>query len=94
MLIILVDFFNPVPNVFDGLIWNLLPFSPHGSSGSLGAPPGMEEHICSLTGAMGAMERINNTPLPFAYVSHLRTCLVPRQGVVGLMGAIRQVPVR
>lgn len=36
----------------------------------------MEEHICSLTGAMGAMERINNTPLPFAYVSHLRTCLV------------------
>eukprot|EP00434_Breviolum_minutum_P003299 symbB.v1.2.002902.t3/scaffold115.1/size320724/2 len=36
----------------------------------------MEEHICTLTGAMGAMERINNTPLPFAYVSHLRTCLV------------------
>jgi hypothetical protein len=59
----------------------------------LRAPPGMEEHICSLTGAMGAMERINNTPLPFAYVSHLRTCLVTRQGaVVGLMGAIRQVP--
>ena len=23
-----------------------------------------------------AEERINNTPLPFAYVSHLRTCLV------------------
>lgn len=36
----------------------------------------MEGHICTLTGAMGAMERINNTPLPFAYVSHLRTCLV------------------
>ncbi|CAJ1369267.1 unnamed protein product [Effrenium voratum] len=36
----------------------------------------MEGHIGTLTGSMGAMERINNTPLPFAYVSHLRTCLV------------------
>eukprot|EP00445_Apocalathium_hangoei_P092342 CAMPEP_0204232722 /NCGR_PEP_ID=MMETSP0361-20130328/89646_1 /ASSEMBLY_ACC=CAM_ASM_000343 /TAXON_ID=268821 /ORGANISM="Scrippsiella Hangoei, Strain SHTV-5" /LENGTH=70 /DNA_ID=CAMNT_0051202777 /DNA_START=30 /DNA_END=242 /DNA_ORIENTATION=+ len=25
---------------------------------------------------MGAMERINSTPLPFAYVAHLRTFLV------------------
>mmetsp|Transcript_66554 Transcript_66554/g.156094 ORF Transcript_66554/g.156094 Transcript_66554/m.156094 type:complete len:388 (-) Transcript_66554:185-1348(-) len=35
----------------------------------------LEGHISTLTGAMGAMERINNTPLPFAYVAHLRTCL-------------------
>ena len=42
----------------------------------------MEEHICTLTGAMGAMERINNTPLPFAYVSHLRTCLAPWREVM------------
>merc|ERR1712110_621485 len=28
------------------------------------------------TGTTGAMERINNTPLPFAYVAHLRTFLV------------------
>ncbi|CAE7638205.1 unnamed protein product [Symbiodinium pilosum] len=35
----------------------------------------LEGHIATLTGAMGAMERINNTPLPFAYVAHLRSCL-------------------
>jgi len=35
----------------------------------------LEGHISTLTGAMGAMERINNTPLPFAYVAHLRSCL-------------------
>ena len=35
----------------------------------------LEGHITTLTGSMGAMERINNTPLPFAYVAHLRSCL-------------------
>ena len=35
----------------------------------------LEGHIATLTGSMGAMERINNTPLPFAYVAHLRSCL-------------------
>jgi len=29
-----------------------------------------------MAGAWGAMERINATPLPFAYVVHLRTFLV------------------
>mmetsp|Transcript_36428 Transcript_36428/g.117406 ORF Transcript_36428/g.117406 Transcript_36428/m.117406 type:complete len:405 (+) Transcript_36428:84-1298(+) len=32
--------------------------------------------VDDLTGAWGAMERIGNTPLPFAYVAHLRTTLV------------------
>ena len=36
----------------------------------------LSEHIDTLTGAWGAMERINATPLPFAYVVHLRTFLV------------------
>jgi len=36
----------------------------------------VEASIGILTGAMGAMERINSTPLPFAYVAHLRTFLV------------------
>mmetsp|Transcript_5063 Transcript_5063/g.9880 ORF Transcript_5063/g.9880 Transcript_5063/m.9880 type:complete len:394 (+) Transcript_5063:55-1236(+) len=36
----------------------------------------LTEQIDTLTGAMGAMERINATPLPFAYVVHLRTFLV------------------
>ena len=30
----------------------------------------------TLTGAWGAMERVNATPLPFAYVAHLRTFLL------------------
>jgi len=52
-------------------------------SNCVNAPPvaamalqSMEQSITILNGAMGAMERINNTPLPFAYVSHLRTFLV------------------
>lgn len=36
----------------------------------------IEGNISTLGGAFGAMERINNTPLPFAYVVHLRTCLM------------------
>merc|ERR1711865_782167 len=36
----------------------------------------LSEQIDTLTGAWGAMERINATPLPFAYVVHLRTFLV------------------
>ena len=32
--------------------------------------------IGTLTGAMGAMERINGTPLPFAYTAHVRLFLV------------------
>lgn len=46
--------------------------------GAVGGPAlrSIEENICTLTGAMGAMERINSTPLPFAYVSHLRTFLL------------------
>lgn len=36
----------------------------------------LEANIATLTGCMGAMERINNTPLPFAYVAHLRTFLL------------------
>lgn len=33
-------------------------------------------HIDELSGAFGAMERICGTPLPFVYVSHLRTFLI------------------
>jgi ion channel-forming bestrophin family protein len=33
-------------------------------------------HVDTLTGAWGAMERINATPLPFVYVVHLRTFLL------------------
>ena len=36
----------------------------------------LNAQIDTLTGAWGAMERINATPLPFAYVVHLRTFLV------------------
>ena len=36
----------------------------------------LDAKIDTLTGAFGAMERINATPLPFAYVVHLRTCLI------------------
>ena len=32
--------------------------------------------VATLTGAMGAMERINNTPLPFAYAAHVRLFLL------------------
>lgn len=35
-----------------------------------------ETHIDELNFATGAMERINNTPLPFAHVAHMRTLLV------------------
>ena len=37
--------------------------------------------INTLTGAWGAMERINGTPLPFVYVAHLRTFLLLYLGV-------------
>jgi predicted membrane chloride channel (bestrophin family) len=36
----------------------------------------LNEHIDILTGAWGAMERINSSPLPFVYVVHLRTFLI------------------
>jgi putative membrane protein len=36
----------------------------------------LNEEIDVLTGAWGALERINGTPLPFVYVVHLRTFLV------------------
>lgn len=36
----------------------------------------LSQQVDTLTGAWGAMERINATPLPFAYVVHLRTFLV------------------
>jgi predicted membrane chloride channel (bestrophin family) len=36
----------------------------------------LNEEIDILTGAWGAMERINATPLPFVYVVHLRTFLL------------------
>ena len=36
----------------------------------------LNEQIDTLTGAWGAMERVNATPLPFAYVAHLRTFLL------------------
>jgi len=36
----------------------------------------LNDEIDALTGAWGAMERINSTPLPFAYVAHLRTFLM------------------
>jgi predicted membrane chloride channel (bestrophin family) len=35
----------------------------------------MSECVNNLTATFGAMERINGTPLPFAYVSHLRSLL-------------------
>lgn len=34
------------------------------------------EQLDALTGAWGAMERINATPLPYVYVVHLRTFLI------------------
>ena len=37
---------------------------------------GLSDAINTLTGAWGAMERINGTPLPFVYVAHLRSVLV------------------
>ena len=37
---------------------------------------GLSDAINTLTGAWGAMERINGTPLPFVYVVHLRSVLV------------------
>lgn len=36
----------------------------------------LNQQIDTLTGAWGAMERINATPLPFVYVVHLRTFLI------------------
>ena len=36
----------------------------------------LNEHIDTLTGAWGACERINGTPLPLVYVMHLRTFLI------------------
>mmetsp|Transcript_43753 Transcript_43753/g.105529 ORF Transcript_43753/g.105529 Transcript_43753/m.105529 type:complete len:286 (-) Transcript_43753:157-1014(-) len=36
----------------------------------------LNQQIDTLTGAWGAMERINLTPLPFVYVAHLRTFLM------------------
>ena len=36
----------------------------------------MNTHLDSLSGAFGAMERICGTPLPFVYVTHLRTFLL------------------
>jgi ion channel-forming bestrophin family protein len=36
----------------------------------------LNEQVDQLTGAWGAMERINGTPLPFVYVVHLRTFLL------------------
>lgn len=36
----------------------------------------LNTHLDSLSGAFGAMERICGTPLPFIYVSHLRTFLM------------------
>ena len=36
----------------------------------------LNAYIDTLCGAWGAMERINATPLPFAYVVHLRTFLI------------------
>ena len=36
----------------------------------------LNSQIDTLTGAWGAMERINATPLPYVYVSHLRTFLI------------------
>ena len=40
-----------------------------------------------LTGTFGGMERINNTPLPFVYVSHLRTSLTIYLTVVPIVYA-------
>lgn len=36
----------------------------------------LNEQIDTLTGAWGAIERINSTPLPYIYVVHLRTFLL------------------
>jgi len=33
---------------------------------------GLSKSLDELTAAMGSMERINNTPLPYIYVGHLR----------------------
>ena len=37
---------------------------------------GVGTSLATLTGAMSAMERINNTPLPFAYAAHVRVFLL------------------
>jgi putative membrane protein len=49
------------------------PFDPNLSS-ALHA--GVAASVATLTGAMGAMERINGTPLPFAYTAHVRALLL------------------
>jgi len=36
----------------------------------------LQRQLDQLTGSFGGMERINNTPLPFVYVTHLRTSLL------------------
>lgn len=36
----------------------------------------VNEQLDTLTGAWGAIERINSTPLPYVYVVHLRTFLI------------------
>lgn len=41
----------------------------------------LNEGINTLTGAFGACERINATPLPFVYVAHLRTFLLVYLGI-------------
>jgi putative membrane protein len=36
----------------------------------------LEAHVTTLIDCIGACERIRNTPLPFAYVVHMRRCLL------------------
>lgn len=60
---------------------HLAPAQPPGSAQALEALlpfmlRGLTDLLAGLTGAFGAMERIAFTPLPFAYVAHLRSLLV------------------
>lgn len=46
----------------------------------------LSEQIDALSGASGAMERINGTPLPFVYVAHLRTFLLLYLFLINMTG--------
>ena len=46
---------------------------------------GLSESIDVLTGATGAMERINGTPLPLCYISHIRMFLVLYLGMLPIV---------
>lgn len=65
-----------VLNKLRSLVWEVSECAEGSSSKQALLYRQMNEQIDILTGAWGAMERINLTPLPFVYVVHLRTFLM------------------